>query len=84
MVLGVQPDALTESSSDGCRFIMDKGTISTKKRCQAWEGLSEEGALKGVENMPPHSLGVINVAIEKEFEMVDCFTLRKTEVSFFS
>jgi len=50
----------------------------------AREGLSEEGALRGVGNMLPHSLAVINVAIEREFEMVDCFTLRKTEVSFFS
>lgn len=32
--------------------------------------------------MPPHSLGVINAVIEKEFEMVDCFALRKTGLSF--
>lgn len=33
--------------------------------------------------MLPYSLGVTNVAIESKFETVDCFTLRKTEVSFF-
>lgn len=34
--------------------------------------------------MLSRSLGIIKVAIEREFEMVDCFILRKAEVSFFS
>lgn len=44
--------------------------------------MSEDGAQSGVENTLSHSLGVIDVTIEREFERVDYFTLRKTEVSF--
>lgn len=82
MDFGVQPDAITYSSSDGCKFAIDKEAISTRKRCWAGEELSEDGAQSGVENTPSHSLGVIDVTIEREFERVDYFTLRKTEVSF--
>lgn len=62
--LGVQPDAITYSSSDGCRFAIAKEEISTRKRCQVGEELSEDGAQSGVENTQSHSPGVIDVAIE--------------------
>lgn len=43
-------------SSNGCRFIVDKGVICTKKRCPTLEISSDEESLTGVGNLSVHSL----------------------------